>query len=215
MDSTLQGVDPYKVLGVPKNANAETIRKAYRRLATKLHPDVGGDANEFAILSLCYAVLMDPEKREYYDRTGTIRGERQIDKEAIDLLRSLFDHMIDTFKERILQTDMIVTLKQALSDTIRSSNQRIGLEKAAIDRYKKISAKLKRKSEAGEQIIFEVVLDQKIQQANASIANCEAAREVAARAKELADLYEWDFVSLTTFTTTPWKNMSSASYITS
>ncbi len=69
-----QTIDYYKVLGVPRNASAEEIRKAYKKLARKYHPDArpnDKDAEEkFKQIQEAYAVLGDPEKREMYDRYG-------------------------------------------------------------------------------------------------------------------------------------------------
>jgi DnaJ-class molecular chaperone len=66
--------DYYEVLGVPKNADADTLKKAYRTLAKKYHPDMhpgDKDAEEkFKEASEAYAVLSDPEKRKQYDQFG-------------------------------------------------------------------------------------------------------------------------------------------------
>lgn len=64
----------YKVLGVAKSADAETIRKAYRKLARKLHPDVNpGDKkaeDQFKRVSSAYEVLSDDKRRKAYDEFG-------------------------------------------------------------------------------------------------------------------------------------------------
>ena len=66
--------DYYEVLGVDKNADEETIKKAYRKLAKKYHPDMNpGDKNaeaKFKEASEAYAVLSDPKKRQQYDQFG-------------------------------------------------------------------------------------------------------------------------------------------------
>ncbi len=66
--------DYYQVLGVPRNADDPTIKKAYRALARKFHPDVNADASSeerFKAINEAYQVLSDPEKRAKYDRFGS------------------------------------------------------------------------------------------------------------------------------------------------
>src|SRR5216683_2169395 len=65
--------DYYAVLGVRRDANAEEIKKAYRRLARELHPDVNPDPvtqERFKEITQAYEVLSDPEKRQMYDLGG-------------------------------------------------------------------------------------------------------------------------------------------------
>ncbi|GBG82858.1 hypothetical protein CBR_g36384 [Chara braunii] len=60
----------YDILGVPKNASADELKKAYRKAAIKNHPDKGGDPEKFKELAHAYEVLSDAEKREIYDQYG-------------------------------------------------------------------------------------------------------------------------------------------------
>ncbi len=69
--------DYYQILGVPKNASQEQIKKAYRKLAMQFHPDRNQGkehwANEkFKEINEAFGVLGDPQKRQQYDQFGTV-----------------------------------------------------------------------------------------------------------------------------------------------
>lgn len=67
----------YEVLGVSKQASADEIKKAFKKLAVKHHPDAGGDEEVFKEISEAYEVLSDPKKRKEYDqfeRYGGFQG---------------------------------------------------------------------------------------------------------------------------------------------
>ncbi len=69
--------DYYEVLGIGRDAKPEEIKKAYRKLAMKYHPDVAddpGSAEKFKEIGEAYAVLSDPQKRSMYDRGGDPMG---------------------------------------------------------------------------------------------------------------------------------------------
>ena len=64
------GKDFYRVLGVDRGADDRTLKKAYRSLALKHHPDKGGSEEKFAEISQAYDVLSDADKRRVYDAHG-------------------------------------------------------------------------------------------------------------------------------------------------
>ena len=70
----MAGKDFYSILGVKKDATAEQIKKAYRKLARKHHPDVNPGNKEaeeqFKEVSQAHEALSDPEKRKIYDEFG-------------------------------------------------------------------------------------------------------------------------------------------------
>ncbi len=79
--------DYYKILGVKRNASDEDIKKAYRKLAMKHHPDhAKGDKNaeeQFKKISEAYAVLSDKEKRQQYDTFGSTGFQQRYSQEDI------------------------------------------------------------------------------------------------------------------------------------
>merc|ERR1719359_2241957 len=60
----------YKLLEVDKDASEPEIKKAYRKLAVKHHPDKSGDPEKFKEITRAYEVLSDSDKRAKYDRGG-------------------------------------------------------------------------------------------------------------------------------------------------
>ncbi len=84
----MQFIDYYKVLGVPKTATAADIKKAYRKMARKYHPDLNPNDKEaehkFKELNEANEVLSDPENRKKYDQ----HGENWKDADAMNQARS-------------------------------------------------------------------------------------------------------------------------------
>src|SRR6185312_5294010 len=95
--------DYYDVLGVSPDAGAAEIKRAYRQLARRYHPDISGDERGGAFLevSRAYQVLRDPDRRRSYDArllTRT-RADWLADEVAIDFpsVASVLDRMRDSF----------------------------------------------------------------------------------------------------------------------
>lgn len=63
--------DYYEILGIDRAATNDEVKKAYRRLAHKYHPDKGGDGEKFKKISEAYSILSNKDKRAQYDRFGS------------------------------------------------------------------------------------------------------------------------------------------------
>jgi len=126
--------DYYKILEIGRNATEEEIKKAYRRLALKYHPDRNPGDKEaeetFKVMSEAYSVLSDPKKRAYYDTYGTTdglggsgTGAGQYSSAFDDLFNDVWDFFGTSSKRRRpratkgddLRYDLEITLEEAFS----------------------------------------------------------------------------------------------------
>ncbi len=137
--------DLYEVIGVPKNATDEEIKKAFRRKARELHPDVNKSADaeeQFKELNEAYDVLSDPNKRAQYDRFGTIPGAsggpQYVDFEDLfggfnmgDLFSSFFGGMGGAGAMRREGRDMGVGLRLTLEEVATGCKKEIAYDRLA------------------------------------------------------------------------------------
>lgn len=145
--------DPYKTLGVAKDATADQIRSAYRKLAKKHHPDLnpGNKASEerFKAVSSANDLLSDPEKRARFDRgeidgAGEPRPEhrsyrsyaeapaggryRQADDADMgDIFADLFTHAREQSNRPMRGRDQVYTLTVDFVDAINGAQKRLSL----------------------------------------------------------------------------------------
>ncbi|KAK3271131.1 hypothetical protein CYMTET_20493 [Cymbomonas tetramitiformis] len=111
--------DPYEILQLTKTATDDEIKRSYRKLALKAHPDkVGGSEELFKEVSAAYAILSDPEKRRNYDAKGF---------EGLD--KSDFDVEIDVSQWGTMNT-MVAAMFSKLGVPIRTAIAAPAMEQA-------------------------------------------------------------------------------------
>lgn len=161
-------MNPYEVLGVPRNATDKQIKLAYKRRAKKLHPDVGGDPEEFLKLQHSYLVLSDPKQRSKYDNDGTIEDDIEQDG-AINLLVNIFNEVLN--QNVPYYVDYVHTMKQLLRKKQTEQQVRIPELEGDIKRFEQIRDRLSRKKNGNP--ILDQVLNNKIENCKGGIKACQ------------------------------------------
>jgi molecular chaperone DnaJ len=124
--------DLYDVLGVPRDADAARIKRAYRELALKHHPDQNPDdpaaEASFKEVSAAYTILSDPELRERYDRRGFagVEGGPIPDLGAFtELFEGVFGDLFGRKKERRAGRDLRYTVELELEEAALGAKKSI------------------------------------------------------------------------------------------
>jgi len=111
-------MDYYSILGVKREASLEDIKRAYRSLAMKHHPDRGGDQAEFQKIQEAYSVVGDQQKRRAYDQQGSNPFSQNINEEMFSqFFRNPFG-----FNRTHRNPNISVNIEISLEDAFRGKN---------------------------------------------------------------------------------------------
>eukprot|EP00928_Gymnodinium_smaydae_P016268 TRINITY_DN16079_c1_g1_i1.p1 TRINITY_DN16079_c1_g1~~TRINITY_DN16079_c1_g1_i1.p1 ORF type:complete len:513 (+),score=186.33 TRINITY_DN16079_c1_g1_i1:67-1605(+) len=126
----------YKALEVEKDASESEIKKAYRKLAVKHHPDKGGDPEKFKEITRAYEVLSDPDKRSKYDRGG----EEAVDGDGGGDASDIFSQMFSGGggggggRRRQKTKDVVQPLKVTLEQIYNGATKKMAITRQVIDK---------------------------------------------------------------------------------
>ena len=123
----------YDVLGVPRDASPEDIKKAYRKLAREHHPDKGGDPEKFKKVQEAYETLSDPQKRQNFDQFGSAEGPQMggFPPNMNDVFSQMFSGAFGGPRGPVRRADHHHEIKLTLEETYRgvTKNMKITLAK--------------------------------------------------------------------------------------
>jgi curved DNA-binding protein CbpA len=159
---------PYDILEVTKDADADAIKKSYRKLAMKHHPDKGGSTEKFQQIVRAYDVLSDTEKRRYYDE----HGEEKKSKKDIAIA-----HLVSLMREVIEQdprpeaSDLFAMVKKHIDRVLADVRSKIETLNRHTRKYEKLRKRFHRKKD-GENFM-EGLVEQTIQEDKTKLAALE------------------------------------------
>jgi len=142
--------DLYEALGVPKSADEETIRKAYRRQAKAAHPDGGGSVAQFSLVKLALDTLTDDARRKRYDETGQAESPQPdtLEAQALNAVHQMVDLVVQTAEERGIpldQLDVVADSIQTIKNRLAELDEAHRQAKAKIEPARRLAARFKSK----------------------------------------------------------------------
>jgi curved DNA-binding protein CbpA len=197
----------YETLGVPKSAKPDAIKRAYRKRASKAHPDKGGNAEEMKSLNKAYAILSDDSLRSQYDATGEDPRERPEDEIILTMISEAFTAMLQQDVQRAHVAWCVGFLQARQNETIKTLKSM----REALDHARGKLNDVERKG--GGINLYRTILECEIKKIEAAIAEAETVSDMTNKAKarlrkEYADkpktfttlLYSAQFTGATTTT---------------
>lgn len=172
----------YETLGVPPDATADDVKRAYRASSSKAHPDKGGSNEDMAKVNRAYEVLSDPARRANYD-AGTGEPGDSLEDQARAMLAELIDSVVDSH-----EPDIVSACHRRLND---ARGEAEAMRRRAQNELKKLAARRKSVTKNGSgPNLMHAVIDKKIAQADATITKAGAVQALLEAAREQLKEYE-------------------------
>jgi curved DNA-binding protein CbpA len=177
----------YETLDVSEDATAEEIKKAYRKLASKHHPDKNPDdpnaAERFKEVQEAYECLSDPERRQIYDETGdkTVDTGNPAEDLMVHLVNELIDKL-DTMDETFQKLRSVIDEMLVEVDARRREN---------VAKLESLQRKLEKFKYMGKGVNFiEAIIKDKIVETNHELATIDEAEVAAKAVREMLQDYQ-------------------------
>ena len=177
---------PYEILGLHKECSDRDITKAYRNLSKIHHPDVGGNPEVFAQISLAVEVLRDPTRRKLFDERGIFMTDSSsmLNSNAI----SKFNELVSQWILASLQQEQDINISNFLNQNIQHARNNIQeADKNINNMISKLERRLKQVTVKGERnIVGEQIASKLNEFNNAKIANARESIVLGIIAEECA-----------------------------
>lgn len=182
----------YEMLGVKRNASADEIRAAYRRLASKHHPDRrGGDEQLFKAIQRAYDVLSDPVKRKFFDEHGSDRQGPTIREKAMQTLCQLFIGCVADVNNAVETQDVISFLSTKIREARAAIPKR--RDEAQRTRRRLVDSRKRLRAKSGIVDILRNAIDVQIRGIDDGLRHLEDEIVVGDEMLRMLEGYTWSF----------------------
>ena len=189
--------DPYEVLGAVHEATPEGLKRLYRELAKSHHPNAGGDREKWDQLSEAYQILIDPDRRAFFDQTGRIdQVNHAVDhQQACAIIAETITTFADQFVLAKFNPDrdprrlpVMELVAECLQEEMAKAEEALQTGRAHLNFWRDFAKRVTRREEATGLDQVEAVIKQKISGIEKTIVQVEEAVRVRKVAiKVLAD----------------------------
>lgn len=182
-------MDYYEILGLAKSdePSEKEIRAAYRSRAKECHPDTGGDRAEFDKVQEAYDNLHDPEKRAYYDATGS-KLDQLIERPELQIILEIFNDLLD--KGVPLHVNYVSLIGEIMTATLEDVKDKRKHCETENKRYEKVMKKFKGKGP--EASLFKNALLMKIKKNNVKILRVNKLESVMGESFKVLQDFEFE-----------------------
>ena len=182
----------YEELGLHPLCSAEEIKYQFRILASKHHPDKGGDTEKFKRIKLAYEVLGDPKRRAEYDKTGNTAETKSHRTEAIEQLSHIFFKAINNFD--INTGDLVLNMQNEVNNMRQTAINDQLLCQVYINNLQVISDKLKNKNDSEN--LLHTFISKQIEMRQNEFITFSNRIQICNIMLQILDLYHYGFLEL-------------------
>lgn len=188
-------MNPYEVLGVARDADAKAVKSAFLKRAKTAHPDAGGDAESFDRLTRAKNVLVDPVRREKFDRTGTM--EDTVDNSAgqsFQILMQTLYAVLDLVEKQQMtleHVDVLGMVRNDLQANIEQTTRNEHELRKKAGEVRKVAERFK--SKKGSENRIAAAFEAKAQEYERSADGLVQSRGLLEEALKTANAHDFDF----------------------
>lgn len=186
----------YETLGVPKDATAADVRRAYRRAARSAHPDRGGSTEKFQQIVLARDILSNEARRAKYDRTGQAEEESadQFEANAMNLVAEAVNHVWMECERRAIAVEGVDVVKDAtryIKEKLNAAQNKQREIGASAKNLRKFAARFKAKKDGPNRV--RLMLEGRAAELERNAEAIESTLSTVKRALDILSghVYEW------------------------